>query len=1257
KHFEQKQQFVLKLSDVLYALHDAVEILSACAHATMNYLKADRCYYVEIDGDNLIIRRDAFREDLFSTAGIYSVTELPVFRTFFFTDEPIVISNVAQNEMLDESLQKLCIDLQIIAFMSLPVVKDGKLVGRFCLAQCTQRDWKEVEIELAKETAERTWAAVQRANAEEALRINEARMAGLKEAYQSVVNEATLVQSLNILSRLVLTETSGDARTAFFIADKTGTSLYTIRGAGNMSDGYADEIDGLLIGEDSLACGLAVLTGQPVVTPDVYEEPRWKSWTFIADKYNYRSCWSFPIKTSDDKAVGTFAMYFKEPRQATANDLALARMVTQAAAVIISSNTEKQQRAEAEEALRQSEVKFRSLSESGIVAIVFFDIEGPIVDANDAFLDMMGVTREDLNSEKVRWDVYTPKEWMPRTLQAIEEFRQTGHIRPYEKQFYRSNGELRWGLFAGAALGDEKTGVSLIVDITERKEAEERLKDFALMMEQEVGLRTEELQRTNADLENFKRITDSAHDSIISLDRNGHVTYWNHASEVLYGYSQEEVVHGQLAEFVIPEHKLAELALAEETVFKKGEAIIDMETQRITKEGKLIDVLISIFPLKDDNNIIGSCGIAKDITDRKKWEEEIRKNLTILQHTEQLAQTGSWEYDVDTGDFSCSPGLYKLFGLPQQMKVRPEIFLDSALEEDRSIAKRIVNNLKKKHRHFEEVMKIKRGSEERLLRIKASVVYDEEKRVRKIIGVDMDITDIQKAEERLKESQHWLEQTTKASPDAITIYDLQKKQPVYLNNCLSAWTGINNHDLIEMGVEGRLQLIHPDDRLDLLHHNEKTAAAKDGEVLTIEYRIKSDDDKVIWLRNRSKPFLRDSSGKVTHILSVLQNVTREVELREQLKQRTQFAEAILDASVDRITVFDQNYRFVSWNKRCEQIHHKTKEEVIGKTIFEMFPGIENHPEYMNGQELSLKGQFIHVPMVRDGFTGDYLELFYIPLKNAAGETYAVVNIMHDVSDYVINTEQLNALNRRLESKNVELEQKNEEITSFAFVASHDMKEPLRKIHTFSDWLLEQEMDQLSSKGKSLVEKIGVSVHRMEILIEDILVLTKIHSDTHREEDVDLNNILNQVIDDMTEEIVETGAEINKNELPAIKANSNQVFYLFKNLISNAIKFQKVGNIPQVTVTSEIVDGREVKVNEAREEYLKLSFADNGFGFDQRYEKKIFQVFQRLHGKHEFEGTGIGLAICKKIMENHGGTITVLSEPGKGSVFSCFFPLS
>ena len=661
---------------------------------------------------------------------------------------------------------------------------------------------------------------------------------------------------------------------------------------------------------------------------------------------------------------------------------------------------------------------------------------------------------------------------------------------------------------------------------------------------------------------------------------------------------------------------------------------------------------ITAVKLSDDQLV----STAEDITERMKTEDEIKKHLAILQNTEQLAQIGSWEYDTITGKFTWSEGMYRMFGLPQQMIVHPEIYLDHAVEEDHSVARRIVNSLTKTHQPFEEMLKIKRGEQHRLLKIKSSPVLNEKGEVTKFIGVDLDITDLQKAQDQLKESQHWLEQTAKTSPDSITVYDLQNKQPVYLNNCLAEWTGISNEDLIQMGVKGRLKIIHPDDRLKLLQHNEKTMAANDGEVVTMEYRIQNNDGKTIWLRNRNKPFRRDASGKVTHILSILQNVTDEIELREQLKQRTQFAEAILDASVDRITVFDRNYKFVGWNKRCEQVHGKTKEEAIGKTIFEMFPGVENYPEFMDSQDRSLKGEFVHVPVVRDGYTGDYLELFYIPLINEMGETYAVVNVMHDVSDYVLNTEALSVLNKKLESKNAELEQKNEEITSFAFIASHDMKEPLRKIHTFSDWLVQQEIGMLSETGKKLVEKINFSVNRMETLIDDILVLTKIHSDTHREEDVDLNKILKQVMDEMDEQIRQTQTTINSKKLPSIKGNSNQVFYLFKNLISNAIKFQKPGSVPHITISSEVSKAGDLNLSDQHEEYVKISFEDNGFGFDQHYSKKIFQVFQRLHGKYEFEGTGIGLAICKKIMENHNGSITAESELGKGSVFNCFFPL-
>ncbi len=645
-----------------------------------------------------------------------------------------------------------------------------------------------------------------------------------------------------------------------------------------------------------------------------------------------------------------------------------------------------------------------------------------------------------------------------------------------------------------------------------------------------------------------------------------------------------------------------------------------------------------------------------DITEAKKIEEELKKNLTLLRYTEYLAQSGTWDYEVATGNFKWSEGMYRLFGLSQQKKVNPQIYLRHAIEQDRPIAEKIVALLQIKHDPFEEILRIKRNGDVRTLKVKGSVITDENGKAQKVIGVDIDITNIQKAEDQLKESRHWLEQTARASPDSITIYDVGKKQPVYLNNRLAEWLGMTSNDLLEMGFEERLKLIYPDDRLDLLQNNEKTATAKDNITIGMEYRLKTNDGKTIWVRNRSKPFQRDESGNVTHILSILQNVTEEVQLREELKQRTQYAESIIDASIDRIAVYDKELRVIAWNRRSEEVTGRKKQNVLGQKLFDTFPKVEQDEELLKAHLDALEGSYVSLPAKRGIYTNNYYERFFIPLKNERKETYAIVSIMHDVSELVNRNAELNELNRSLEQKNEELEQKNEEITSFAFVASHDMKEPLRKIHTFSDWLVGQEAEQLSEKGKSMLEKMNTSVHRMEALIDDILVLTKIHSDTRREEEVNLNKVLRQVFDNMFEQILQTQTGVHANELPIIKGNSNQIFYLFQNLISNAIKFQKPGNVPHIKITAEIISGEEIGISNPYEEYAKVSFSDNGFGFDQRYAKKIFQVFQRLHGRHEFDGTGIGLAICKKIMENHEGMITVESEQGKGSVFSCYFPL-
>ncbi|MGN6402164.1 MAG: sensor histidine kinase [Flavisolibacter sp.] len=430
------------------------------------------------------------------------------------------------------------------------------------------------------------------------------------------------------------------------------------------------------------------------------------------------------------------------------------------------------------------------------------------------------------------------------------------------------------------------------------------------------------------------------------------------------------------------------------------------------------------------------------------------------------------------------------------------------------------------------------------------------------------------------------------------------------------------------------------------------------ERVTMDYRLKTKNGKTLWVRNRSKVFKRNTIGRATHMLSVLQDFTEEVQLRNQLIERSQYAEAIIDANIDRMFVYDKSFTILAWNKRSEAVLGIKKEQAVGRSLQELFPKLWADEALLNAFHKALEGEFVYLPAKRAIYANGYFERFYVPLKNSEGETYAVLNIIHDVSEMVFHSEELKELNKTLERKNKELEEKNEEISSFAFIASHDLKEPLRKLYTFSDWLLQRETEGLSETGKNYAKKIANSVKRMDMLIEDILILAKIDADKKTPNAIDLNAVLEAVIGEMKEYVKQRGAEIIAEPLPVIMANDNQIFYLFKNLLSNAIKFQAPGSQPVVKIKAEQIESSEINMAKATAatDYFRVSFADNGVGFEAKYAKKIFQVFQRLHGNKEYEGTGMGLAICRKIMENHSGFIAVESEPGKGSVFSCYFPI-
>ena len=241
----------------------------------------------------------------------------------------------------------------------------------------------------------------------------------------------------------------------------------------------------------------------------------------------------------------------------------------------------------------------------------------------------------------------------------------------------------------------------------------------------------------------------------------------------------------------------------------------------------------------------------------------------------------------------------------------------------------------------------------------------------------------------------------------------------------------------------------------------------------------------------------------------------------------------------------------------------------------------------------------------------------------------------------------------LRQLNTELERSNQELQDFAYVASHDLQEPLRKIQAFGN-LLEEEYGETLGGGKGYLDRMRNAAGRMRVLIDDLLTFSRVTTKAQPFVPVDLNVVVQQVIDDLGTRMQAVQGEIDVEDLPVIEADLQQMYHMFQNLMSNALKFHKPENAPVVKITGVIRPDPEAVELPAEQQCL-LSIADNGIGFDEKYLDRIFTVFQRLHGKKDYEGTGIGLAVVRKIVERHGGTITAKSAIGEGATFLITLP--
>lgn len=375
-------------------------------------------------------------------------------------------------------------------------------------------------------------------------------------------------------------------------------------------------------------------------------------------------------------------------------------------------------------------------------------------------------------------------------------------------------------------------------------------------------------------------------------------------------------------------------------------------------------------------------------------------------------------------------------------------------------------------------------------------------------------------------------------------------------------------------------------------------------------------------------------------------VRRRREELESSESRLNRANAFLDSIVenipDMIFVKDaKDLRFVLFNRAGEELLGYSRHDLIGKNDYDFFPKTEADFFTAKDRQVLNRGKVVVIdeePIhTRSGLK--ILHTKKIPLLNSEGEPQYLLGISADVTEKKKSEAKLHQRTRELEQAQIEKDQ----MELFAYVAAHDLREPAHKISSFGDLLA----NQLPAEGpaREYLARMQSAAQRMGRLIDDLLRFSKLTREEVGSEIVDLRTILHDVIQDFDLLINKTSGVIEVNDLPIIQGGRVHLQELFRNLIGNALKFRDAARAPEIVIHSETHANGDVSV------FIR----DNGIGFDPTYSERIFRPFERLHSRKEYDGTGIGLAICQKIAEQMNAKITTLSRPGEGATFTVTFP--
>lgn len=510
--------------------------------------------------------------------------------------------------------------------------------------------------------------------------------------------------------------------------------------------------------------------------------------------------------------------------------------------------------------------------------------------------------------------------------------------------------------------------------------------------------------------------------------------------------------------------------------------------------------------------------------------------------------------------------------------------------------------------------------------------------------------------------------------------DVSQQQVWWDGRCQELY-GLRGQDMIS--YQQLLALVYEEDRARMQQAIEAALDPSSTGYYDVQFRTaatQTTDGHPCWLHAQGRAYV-DIRGAAYRLSGVVRDITAQVQTRQQLEiSKARFRSLVINSPTATVLFVGPQIVIDSVNQPMLRIWGKD-ESVMGQPLHQVMPELAGQPFLDLLQRVYDTGESYHQAETRARVVieGEWQESWfnfaYNPVYAQDGSIYGVLNTATDVTTQVValraSEQRYRRLSEELEERvvqrtqeldmaNQDLKRSNENLQQFAYIASHDLQEPLRKIQSFGDIVLKQTAAPLDDQSRFMLQRMVEAGNRMSTLVNDLLTFSRVKTRQGAFKQVSLQKVVARVLDTLDMAIEQTGASIHLQALPRINGDEMQLGQLFQNLLSNALKFSAKDRTPIISIAVDVRERselpEELSPSSLVNRFCQISVADNGIGFDTKYLDRIFQVFQRLHGKNHYSGTGIGLAICQRVVENHGGAITAQSQPGHGATFIVYLPV-